>query len=903
MKILSLDVPAYGGLVKRRWDELPQGVALFYAKNEAGKSTLFHLLTTLLYGFEPANIDSFPYRPWHINEYPGFTAEIVLDDGRKAQVQRRLMRTPRGYLNLGDFRETLGNRSLPQVEHVGSRDLYCALYALTLEDLTALGDREEQEVRDLLLGGLGTETLRPIHQVLRELEDEIKGLWQPHRRGQQLVRELEKERSQARKDLAQAHEDDRALREAHDKLAQVKERLEKVEGRITHLRWALPLADELLRASKQLKQIEEWERRLKDPDLVGRLPADVEGELARLVEEISKRALELASLADKKKELTEQVQALSPVDEGVLEHKEAIWMWIRKSESLRDLQRRLSVLDGEIKDLRTRLETQGEALGGWRWEWAEALRTLSLVELKGWIGKYAKAREEYLCKVQALDAKRASKPLAPYTLPSWFLYLWSLGGAFCLVLGPRLDSPLVLGLGAGGVLIGLTLALIRFVQNRGHGELMKRFAEEVRAFQDELDSAGEQMAAAKGQVAACIADLSLPGPLLDEPDDELYERIREIRGTLETLTQKQGEHGELARSLGEAQEELGRLMASLGEPMPEDPFWAVDRLKDLLDGAEERLARAEGAREGLAELAKMEEALEAEKKTLEGKRKDLEDLITAVGEAVDFEEALQEAKLKQELLRARDGMLGQLRREHLDLAALARRIEETARDHPWMLDPEEVEACRLELENLEDERSNLKEELGSLTKEIERFRDKVSAGELEGQIQALDERIEAEKRRRDRLALLSLLIRQADLRFRRKHQPDVLRRASQHLAVITDGRYRTLALMHDGEGNEHLAVFGEDDQPLPVGHPLSRGILDQIYLAFRLAVVDHLDEGKETLPLFFDETFVHWDLDRFRRGAEIIREIGKMRQGFFFTCREELARIMADVAGIDPILL
>ena len=42
------------------------------------------------------------------------------------------------------------------------------------------------------------------------------------------------------------------------------------------------------------------------------------------------------------------------------------------------------------------------------------------------------------------------------------------------------------------------------------------------------------MAAAKGQVAACIADLSLPGPLLDSPDDELYERIREIRGTLET---------------------------------------------------------------------------------------------------------------------------------------------------------------------------------------------------------------------------------------------------------------------------------------------------------------------------------------------------------------------------------
>ena len=86
-----------------------------------------------------------------------------------------------------------------------------------------------------------------------------------------------------------------------------------------------------------------------------------------------------------------------------------------------------------------------------------------------------------------------------------------------------------------------------------------------------------------------------------------------------------------------------------------------------------------------------------------------------------------------------------------------------------------------------------------MTKRIERFRDKVSGWGAGGADQALDERIEAEKRRRDRLALLSLLIRQADLRFRRKHQPDVLRRASQHLAgVITDGRYRTLALMHDG---------------------------------------------------------------------------------------------------------
>ena len=107
----------------------------------------------------------------------------------------------------------------------------------------------------------------------------------------------------------------------------------------------------------------------------------------------------------------------------------------------------------------------------------------------------------------------------------------------------------------------------------------------------------------------------------------------------------------MPEALVRAQEELGRLMASLGEPMPEDPFWAVDRLKDLLDGAEERLARGRGGQEELAELAKMEEALGGgeEKKPSKGS---LGQWISSrpSGRRSTSKKALQEAKLKQELL-------------------------------------------------------------------------------------------------------------------------------------------------------------------------------------------------------------------------------------------------------------
>ena len=75
------------------------------------------------------------------------------------------------------------------------------------------------------------------------------------------------------------------------------------------------LADELLRASKQLKQMRNGSEGSKIRS--GWPASGCGGELARLVEEISKRALELASLADKKKELTEQVRGLEPVVGGL----------------------------------------------------------------------------------------------------------------------------------------------------------------------------------------------------------------------------------------------------------------------------------------------------------------------------------------------------------------------------------------------------------------------------------------------------------------------------------------------------------------------------------------------------------------------------------------------------------
>ena len=70
--------------------------------------------------------------------------------------------------------------------------------------------------------------------------------------------------------------------------------------------------------------------------------------------------------------------------------------------------------------------------------------------------------------------------------------------------------------------------------------------------------------------------------------------------------------------------------------------------------------------------------------------------------------------------------------------------------------------------------------------------------------------------------------------------------------------------------------------------------MDQVYLALRLAIIDHLDAGKEHLPLFMDEVLVNWDAWRRDRAFELLEGLAEKRQVFLFTCHPAMAAEMED---------
>ena len=138
-------------------------------------------------------------------------------------------------------------------------------------------------------------------------------------------------------------------------------------------------------------------------------------------------------------------------------------------------------------------------------------------------------------------------------------------------------------------------------------------------------------------------------------------------------------------------------------------------------------------------------------------------------------------------------------------------------------------------------------------------------------------------------------------RHREANQPDVLRRASEYLTVISGGRYGRLDYPHGEEGELHVES-AERGESVPVGAPLSRGTREQVYLCLRLGTLDYLDHGRESLPLILDEALVHWDAKRRRELYPVLRKVAERRQVVLFTCHAELAqeaRAALDLAYID----
>lgn len=123
------------------------------------------------------------------------------------------------------------------------------------------------------------------------------------------------------------------------------------------------------------------------------------------------------------------------------------------------------------------------------------------------------------------------------------------------------------------------------------------------------------------------------------------------------------------------------------------------------------------------------------------------------------------------------------------------------------------------------------------------------------------------------------------------------KRIGEYVGRITDMRYSRIQV---DEGTFDLRVWSGEKHDQVEPETLSRGTVDQLYLAARLSLVDIIC-GDRRPPLLLDDPFVTFDSRRLERAMEIIRDFSRDQQVIIFTCGDHYDSYADRVVELEPV--
>lgn len=898
MRILRISTPAFGGL--REMDTGPEplpGLVVVEGRNEAGKSTFFELVTTLLYGFYPTARENHPYAPWD-GGVPEARGVVRLRDGTEREIQRRLLSSPQGSLVTGGVEEQLRNRTLPFVEHV-PQPVFRHVFALTLAELAGLEGESWEGVQDRLLGAMGASDLRSAREVVEELEGEAGKLWRTSRRGSQEVRDLEarlKELRLRRHEVVAQEADVRrisaALADARNELDVAREEREACRVYVERYRALLPIRDQLLRVDGLLEDA-------GDPAVLEGLPASPRQRLEELREREEGLARSVTELERALEEPGETIRAFSPRDQEVLRAESGIEALVAGQAALEPTRVRAAQLEQELRDLERRMDAGTRRLldRGMAGELRGRILEIPLAPLQEAIRDLDEARSNL---AGLSRTRRESEP------PREEALLWLPVGVLVAGIAALLVSSMVGGATlamAGTVCLGAGLVLTYHwfqTRNRLAGEDRAR-EERVRELERLAGEREAAVRAAEAHLAQLLAPLE-PGPALPEPGADFTAQVERIQDLVRDEKDRR-------QALAVAHREVEAVLAGaapLRALLPEEDRGAdlptlAHLLSRTLRGAAARRDAAEAARRELARLEERVAAAREDRSQVQRELAALSERLAALGDGMVGAGADRAEARLEAATRARQ-IMEELEFAHPHLDEIRERIAEAeARGEDWAVDSDAVAQRRAREETLSGEIEDLLRAIQGHEKDLEHLRRRTTLDELDGEILAVEEKVRELSRHRDRLWILGRVVREAERQLREEHQPAILQEAGRLLERLTQGRYDRLVL--SGRDGRSFRVRGPAaPTALAIERPLSAGTREQVYLALRLAILDQLDRAGERLPLLLDEVLVNWDPARREAGLAVLEEVSRNRQCLFFTCHPDMAARLEGLGGRRIVL-
>lgn len=892
MRLRRIEAVRYGRLAGATLGDLSDQLTVVLGPNEAGKSTYTSLVRHVLFGYPTAGRKE----PGYFTGGDGRLARLVFEDGDGSWVVER---------SEGPHGGVVRTRALAGVERPDLVDeltqgvsalAYRIVFGFGLDDMAAI--EEQRAAGDDVLSRLyaASAGLRVSpHEVRAALEKDAGEVYTPGGRKRELntlLAELRAVRTEERSLKAQteAYSTDRErLSLLREQLPELRDTLERSRAELTALAVAVDRGDERLAAidtqeesliglrQERRRLIEELDAIELDEALLGAGPEldALLDEAPLYIEQAREIAASEASLA-KASARVGDVVGRSGLDETALSmfgdnHDDASMI-----EETREALQRLQLQTDN------RAETVVRAAAA-----AAQARTAAervLVPLGIVSEDPADVIAERLAALEALEASRADaggRAARSFDAPSLILLA---SGVVAIVTGVLVREWITAGLGAVLVVIGLwflvraragvptvldddarvALRVLGLEQDAGTLDLsrMRRSLEAARTAVAALeaataahDEAVRDAALARGALEtrmalwrSWLAERGLSPDLSPAGAATALASAREARMARQTESELRDD---IARRISALDRFLERLAVAatphveVPSPMTRDALpTVVNRLRERLVEARARAARAEELRR---EIRPADARIAAEEERLEKARADVREIL----ERFDLFEGgtLEDLRLRRHAAE-RDEADASAAFEALvgEISALEARLEEGAR-----------EQRSVEL---------------SLTE----------AGLVERVTDAVDRHLVA--------ACAARLLADAQQRYERERQPEVVREAGRLFSTMTQGRYQSLTVPLDSgriEAFDCQAAARTSDL-------LSRGTAEQLYLAIRLGLIARSGAVGSSLPVLMDDVLVNFDPERRTGAVEAIAQLAEERQVVFFTCHPETAQVFRDVA-------
>jgi uncharacterized protein YhaN len=543
------------------------------------------------------------------------------------------------------------------------------------------------------------------------------------------------------------------------------------------------------------------------------------------------------------------------------------------------------------------LQDEGAALDGrrealqeaWRAAWLQAgIAPLPPDEMRGWLGRRAalidQAREirrrggqaqQQVGRVQELRAELA-EVLPPELLSS-----------------PGAPRPLEAELArAEDRLKELTHAQRRFEEARDEVDRRVKEANNSRAA---LEKARGQVANWQDRWERAVAALGLSQTPTPDAALAVLETLTSLLATVAESTKLQERIEKMEAYSADFARKAEQLAAVVGLDEPEPaPDRRARRLNARLNEArqKETLRRTqERRREQLLKEIRDHQA------SITGAREVLARLL-ATARCADLE-ALEVAEQRSLEKRKAKDLLGEIDQRlmgHVGGGTLAQLLQDLDEIVPDQL-PAEIEVLESDIAGLEERRDVLSEAVGIAEAELRSITGGDAAAAAQDEAQSLLAAIRAGAEQYVRLRLAADLLRRAMERYRERNQDPILIRADELFPRLTLNSFSGLETSYDEKDQPVLRGVRPSRERVWVAG-MSDGTRDQLYLALRLASLEHHLEAREAFPLVLDDILINFDDARARAALEVLAELSAHTQVLFFTHHHRLVELAENTPAI-----